>query len=403
MSEPFDFRRRVVVVDDDRMVNDLLCRILRGHYDVESYDCAENMLHGTDLARTDVVITDNRLPGMDGLQLLRELQKTDFHIPVIVITGYAELDDAISALKSGAFDFILKPFQNEQIIVSVQKALDSRELVMQNITLLEQLKIKNRELEKLYRNIQSRNLEIEKELDIAGNLQRCLFPVTFPAIKGVDFALKYLPVEKISGDFFDFIIRNENEFSFIFADVSGHGVPAALYSAMVKTALSSVGEREFTPSGAITEINRFLITAQKTMSYNYATVFFGTFDLAKGKLVYSNAGMPAPVLLRKSGGVEYLGPNGTFVGIFETAHYRDEEVSLGKDDRLLFYTDGVFECTNRDDKIMGQKIFIDLLQHYIGEDIDTIIESLFGDVIKYSKDSRYTDDITLLAMHYRGR
>lgn len=390
------------MVDDDRMVNDLICRILKGHYEVKSYTSAEEMLHGADLTHTDVVITDNRLPGMDGLNLLRELQRTDYNIPVIMITGYAELEDAIEALKSGAFDFILKPFNNEQIIISVQKALDSRELVVQNIALMEQLKTKNRELESLYKNIQTRNMEIEKELDIAGNLQRCLFPVSFPPVRGFEFALKYLPVEKISGDFFDFIVTGEDRFSFIFADVSGHGVPAALYSAMVKTALSSVSEKNLSPSESISETNRFLINAQKTMSYNYATLFYGIFDLTEGKLHYSNAGIPAPMVIRENEKVEFLGPNGTFVGIFDTAHYRDEVIAIGKGDRFIFYTDGVFECANSEDKIMGQKIFLELLSRHIRDDIDTIVESLFGEIINFCEDRRYSDDITLLAMNYSG-
>ncbi|TAL39598.1 MAG: response regulator [Spirochaetes bacterium] len=400
MNNIGDRKFHIAIIDDDKSVNFLINRILEDEYAVSSYLSAEDALGAIELSAVDVVITDVNLPGMDGLELLRHIQEKDDNIPVILITGYTDIDTAISALKSGAFDFILKPFNTDQILISVQKALESRRLVVENRTLLKELTIKNSELEKLNLQIQTRNVEIENELDMASNLQQCIFPVTYPEIGKFRFSVKFKPVEKISGDFFDFMVYDENHFSFILADVSGHGLPAALYSAMVKMAITSVEEQNLNPAAFMDGVNRFLINAQKKMSYNYVTIFYGSFDLDTKRLRYCNAGIPAPVILKSSGDIVMLDPNGPFVGIFDTSIYMDAEVAIDTGDKILFYTDGVFECTNKDDKIMGQKILFELIKKVQQYAMSEIVTSLFGEVEKFCGENRYNDDITLVGMSY---
>ncbi len=393
---------KIVVVDDDELVNNLICLILENDYEVESFVTAEAALSSVDLHATDVVITDINLPGIDGIEFLKRIQKTESSIPVILITGFSDIDVAIEALKNGAFDFILKPFRNDQITISVQKAMDTKRLLIENRKLLEELRLKNQELETLNSRIQSRNVEIENELDIASNLQKCLFPIALPSVKDFDFFLKFRPVEKISGDFFDFLVFDERLFSIIFADVSGHGVPAALYSAMVKAAILSVAEKRKNspPSEFVEEINRFLISAQKKMSYNYVTLFYGLFDTGKKTLSYCNAGIPAPILMRESDEIIHLEPNSPFVGIFNASEYRQAEISLKQGDKLLFFTDGIFECTNVNDKIMGQRILIEMVKNLQHNDIMHMIEQLYAEVQSYCGELKHADDITLLGMSY---
>ncbi len=175
-------RANVVVIDDDKLVSDLICRILKKEYSARGYASAEEALRSENLGAVDVIIADVNLPGMDGIEFLDRVQLVDSGIPVILITGYGDIDIAISALQSGATDFILKPFKNEQISISVERALEARRLVLENRALLEELRKKNQELETLNEEMNARNVEIEKELDIAANLQRCLFPAALPEI-----------------------------------------------------------------------------------------------------------------------------------------------------------------------------------------------------------------------------
>ncbi len=393
-------RANVVVIDDDKLVSDLICRILKKEYSARGYASAEEALRSENLGAVDVIIADVNLPGMDGIEFLDRVQLVDSGIPVILITGYGDIDIAISALQSGATDFILKPFKNEQISISVERALEARRLVLENRALLEELRKKNQELEALNEEINARNAEIEKELDIAANLQRCLFPAVLPEINRFDLALKFRPVEKVSGDFFDFIFYERDLFAFVFADVSGHGVPAALYSAMVKTAISSVRTSGPVPSEFMGEVNGFLIGSQKRMSYNYVTIFYGLFDLAAGSLTYCNAGIPSPAIMRADGSCQFLDPNSPFVGIFENSVYRNESVKIVPGDRLIFYTDGVFELTGSNDRIMGQGVFMELLKSLGNLDIHELVEKIFERAMEFSGTHRPGDDITLVGMSY---
>lgn len=400
MPETIAPEKKIVIIDDDDFVINILTLILQEEYTVNKFYSAEEAISDRVLSEADVIITDVNLPGMDGIEFLEKVHDIDQNLPVIVITGFNDIDIAISALKSGAFDFILKPFKNDQILISVKKGYERRRLTLENIKLMEELKIKNHELEILNAKIQARNYAIENELDIASNLHQCLFPMGFPDIGDFQFDLRYKPVEKISGDFFDFIMIDEKRFSFFFGDVSGHGVPAALYSAMVKTAISSLSITALTPARFIKEMNNFLISSQKKMSYNYATIFYGYFDLERGIMRYCNGGIPQPAVIRATGSVEYLEPTGPFVGIFNTSKYQECEIRFEKGDKFIFYTDGAFECTDGNDNIMGHKQFLKFIEMYKEMSVPDIVKNLYSEVEGYSDTESFTDDITLLAMQY---
>ena len=390
----------VVIIDDDEMVNEVLKFILDDEYRVYNYYTAEDALQSDVIMQADVIVTDVNLPGINGLEFIQKVHEINESIPIIIITAYNDIEIAISALKAGAFDFILKPFKNDQIALAVKRAYERYKLIKENINLVGELKLKNNELEKLYAQLQTRSVQIENELDIASNLQQCLFPISFPEIKGFSFYLKFKPVEKISGDFFDFIIHDGKHFSFIFADVSGHGVPAALYSAIVKTAISSIVTHEKSPSEIMNEMNQFLIQTQKTMSYNYAAIFLAHINLDNHRIEYINAGLPAPIIIHNDGDAIRLGTTGPFVGIFDTSLYTTKSVKLLAGDKLLFFSDGAFECPDKVDRILGEKQFQQLIDEYRTLEINELIEFLFKRVQEFCGYDRFVDDVTMLGMKY---
>ena len=390
---------RIIVIDDDDLVNEIIRAVLEDHYDVTSYFSAEDALKSPDVFTVDAIITDIHLPGISGIEFLEKVRGTDPAASVIVITGYNDIDLAVSAMKKGACDFILKPFKNDQIVLAAERAVMKKSLLLENIKLVEELREKNRDLEALNKKIHDRNLEMENELDIARNLQQCLFPVSLPEIQGIDFSLRFMSLERISGDFFEFIQFDEDCFGFVFADVSGHGVPAALYAAMLKTAIDTHVGRDVAPDKTVSGMNAFLIGAQKKMSYNYATVFYGLFDLGTGKLTYCNAGIPAPAVLRKNGEIHLLEPNGPFVGIFNTSEYVSESIDVERGDKIIFYTDGAFECVNFDEVLYGQSGFLKIIESLRGENIAGIVNGAYRTVEEFCGPGGFSDDVMILGMH----
>lgn len=398
MSE--EHKYSIAVVDDDKMVNEVLSLILSEHYDVKRYYSAEDVLSADNAIQFDALITDVNLPGKSGIELLEDIHAIDNNIPVIVITGLNDIDIAISALKNGAFDFILKPFKSDQILISVSKALERHRLVKENIRLMKELTEKNEELNILNKKIQARNIAIENELEIASNLQQCLFPLSFPDLPGFSFTLKYNPVEKISGDFFDFIIYDDDNFILLFADVSGHGVPAALYSSMVKTAITSLKKEMVPPSMLVESINRFLIGAQKKMSYNYSTLCCMKFDVVNRKITYCNAGIPDPVIIRSNGESVLIKANSPFVGIFDGAKYIDDTLDLCEGDKIIAFTDGAYEYNPEKDTTISKREFYERIESVKGLNTPEMIENLFGMIVEKSGSEDHFDDITLLGVSF---
>lgn len=392
-------KNKVLLIDDDEMINQVLTSILEQEFEVENYFTAEDVLGKVEFSDFDVILTDVNLPGISGIDFLSKVREVDPNLPVIVITGMTYIDVAISALKNGATDFIQKPFYNDQIIIAVKRAQERRRLVLQNILLVDELKEKNQQLEVLNKNIQFRNEQMEHDLDIASNLQACLFPTSTPEVKDFSFALKYKPIEKISGDFFDLIENKDGSYILIFADISGHGVPAALYSAMVKAAISSLDSSVKSPAKQIYEINQFLLHSQKKLSYNYATLCYIYFDLNNKKIIYSNAGIPAPILIRKNGKIDSLKQNGPFVGIFESVEFQDVELPFGKGDKIILFTDGAYEGYSEKDVLTGYKVTYEMVESIKKKSIDDIVNKLYSKIESAEKENE--DDITIMGIKYK--
>lgn len=391
---------KIAVVDDDEMVRGVIASVLETHFDVVTYERAEPLLASPQLEAFNAVITDVSLPGVSGIEMMAEIHSQDESLPVIVITGFGDVDTAISAIKSGAFDYIIKPFNVEQVIASAKKAVEKSFLQRENARLVRELREKNVELERLNAQVNERNMQIERDLDIAGNLQECLFPAVVPSVEGVEFALRMKPAEKISGDFFDITQTADRRFRIIFADVSGHGVPAALYSAMMKSAITSLEGKNLSPAESISEINRYLIHSQKTMSYSYATVFIGMVDLDALILKYSNAGIPAPLVLRGESGTRTLEANGPYVGMFENAEYLDETVSLSSCDRMFIFTDGIFEAVGGSDSDFGYKRLVDFIAQSRGVDLETMVDMAYRRSLEEENRRPIVDDVTILGMKF---
>jgi sigma-B regulation protein RsbU (phosphoserine phosphatase) len=199
---------------------------------------------------------------------------------------------------------------------------------------------------------EERLLAINKELEIARRIQFSTLPQSVPALAGLEIAARYAPMSAVAGDFYDFLYVDEQRVGVLIADVTGHGVPAALIASMLKVAFAGQAAHAHDPAQVLAGLNRAL---WGKFEEHFVTAAYLFVDMEKGSMRYSAAGHPPLMLLtRASGEVREIEENGLLLGMFPEAEYSSMEFSVGPGDRILMYTDGVLEARNTAQEEFGK-------------------------------------------------
>jgi phosphoserine phosphatase RsbU/P len=192
---------------------------------------------------------------------------------------------------------------------------------------------------------------VESELETARRIQMSILPRRPPEIPGLRIAATYRPMTEVAGDFYDFIRLDDRRLTTLIADVSGHGVPAALIASMLKVGFAQQAPRAADPAGVLSGLNAAL---HGVLDGQFVTAACVYIDLAEGAIVYSGAGHPPALLIRRQPHeIVELAENGLFLGPFRNASYGNIRAPFAQGDRLLLYTDGVIEATFTDDEPFG--------------------------------------------------
>ena len=251
---------------------------------------------------------------------------------------------------------------------------------------------------------EERLLAISKELEIASRIQASTLPQTVPTLRGLGIAARYVPMSAVAGDFYDFLSVDEQRVGILVADVTGHGVPAALIASMLKVAFAGQAAHAHDPARVLTDLNRFLCGK---FAEHFVTAAYLFVDLEKSVLRYSAAGHP-PLMLASRGEdkVREIEENGLMLGVFPEAAYSSLEIRIGPGDRCLLYTDGVFEARNGAQEEFGKSRCKDFLKtHY---DIPAVhfANALLDSIARFSGYTRaraQEDDITLLVLDFQSQ
>jgi sigma-B regulation protein RsbU (phosphoserine phosphatase) len=193
--------------------------------------------------------------------------------------------------------------------------------------------------------------EIQKELEVAKRMQLSILPGEFPSSANFRLAARYVPMTSVAGDFYDFIVADGTQAGILIADVSGHGVPAALIASMVKLAGTSQRAQAANPAGLLLGMNAALYG---NTQQQFVTAAYVHLDAAAARFTYSAAGHP-PMLLLRDGIVTGIAENGLMLAAFDHAAYRNAEHGLEPGDRLVLYTDGLIEATNARGDFFGEE------------------------------------------------
>lgn len=243
---------------------------------------------------------------------------------------------------------------------------------------------------------------LNKELDIARQIQASTLPREVPRVSGLDIAARYVPMSAVAGDFYDFLVVDEQRLGILVADVTGHGVPAALIASMLKVAFAGQSENVENPARVLSGLNRALCGK---FEEHFVTAVYVFVDLAKGVMRYAGAGHP-PLLYSTSsnGGVRTVEENGLMLGLFPEASYSSAEIHLRPGDRCLLYTDGLLEAMSTTHEEFGKVRVGNFLETQRGLPAARLAASLLEEVARWSGQAagrRQEDDITLLVLDFR--
>ncbi len=245
-------------------------------------------------------------------------------------------------------------------------------------------------------------MSIRQELDIAANMQQAMLPHHWP--QHSDFALwgSMRSAKEVGGDFYDHFPISGGKTGFLVADVSGKGVPAALFGMVSKTLLRDTATRKGIEAGvAMAEVNDVL--CQDNDSCMFVTVFYAVLDPAQGRLAYVNAGHPPPLLVHADGSSEFLPlTDGVALGVFDGVTYQQNSIALLAGDCLVVYTDGVSEAFNRDDEEFTQQRLVPLFAQAVATDVQEAVERVTHAVDAFADGAAQSDDMTCVALLIRA-
>ena len=244
---------------------------------------------------------------------------------------------------------------------------------------------------------------LRREIEIASEIQQSILPRRFPAFperKDFDLHAAMLPARDVGGDFYDFFLIDPTHLAVVIGDVSGKGMPAAIFMAVSRTLLKATAVSGLAPAACLQHVNR-LLHAENSADM-FVSLFYGILDLHGGRLTFSNGGHNPPLLQSAAGGLRDLASGqGCVLGVFGDAGYEGATCPITPGDTLLLYTDGVTEAMNPADEPYGEERLHALAQRDHGSPL-ALIDALIADVRRHSATATQSDDITLLAVTYRG-
>jgi phosphoserine phosphatase RsbU/P len=376
--------KTLLLVDDAPANIQIANSILKDSYKIR---IATNGAKALELASVtplpDLILLDVMMPEMDGYEVCTRLKISaeTRDIPVIFLTGQTEIEDETKGFQVGAVDYIHKPLSP-----AIVKARVQTHLVLRGIR----------------KQLALQLLTVQKELETAREIQLSILPEEIPKIGGLDIAARYIPMTSVAGDFYDFIVVDEKHLGILVADVSGHGMPAALIASMLKIALAAQKPHAADPAQLLLGLNQALCGK---FQRHYVTAAYLFLDMLKGTLRYAGAGHPPLLLWSRSEGVRAVEENGLFLGKFPQAAYSFVELSLKAGDWALLYTDGIPETTNPSQIEFGADRFKQFLETEQSTSADHFADRLLKELSQWSvRDSREDsdDDVTLVAIHVNG-
>ncbi len=381
---------KILSVDDETDLELLLTQFFRrkirnGEYEFffahNGLEALQVLLKHPDIS---IILSDINMPEMDGLTLLAKIN--EMRIPslkCIMVSAYGDMDNIRHAMNGGAFDFATKPIDLDDLQLTIDKAVEQ----------IEYIKSAQKEHAQL--------VDIQADLSVAREIQQAILPRAFDVkmhdAGEVDIFASMLAAKDVGGDFYDFFAIDDRRLGFTIADVSGKGVPAAIFMAVSRTLIKATGLQGLPAEECMAKVNDIL--CGESVGSMFVTVFYGIYDVTTGAVSFTNAGHNPPYILRADGTVEKLSCSCNLVlGAVEGMPFTGESLRLNAGDALVMYTDGVTEAENRNHDQFGESRLEAELAELKGADSKQIVSGINAKVKEFINGAPQSDDITQLVI-----
>ena len=391
MTEGKENKQTILIVDDAPANIDLLRSILSSHYKVKGATNGEKALQiAHKESQPDLILLDIIMPGMNGYEVCEKLKQDPLtaSIPVIFITAKTTTEDEEHGLELGAVDYITKPISPAIVEARVKTQLS--------------LKKNMEDLRRAYAVIETQKDRMQQELNVGRNIQLAMVPKEFPVSPYYSLFAALEPAREVGGDFYDAFAVDEDHICFCVGDVSGKGVPAALFMAMAKTLIKARASSDPSTASIVTHVNDEL--SKDNEGCLFVTLFVCILNVRTGELLTTNAGHNPPLLKHVDGSITVLSRrDGLVVAAMEGIAYSEQCIQLQKGDTLLLYTDGVTEADNINEEFFGDDRLKRLLADRQDGSVEQLVEHIIATTHAFEGEDRQADDITVLALHYSGQ
>ncbi|MDC0325638.1 SpoIIE family protein phosphatase [bacterium] len=387
-------RSKILIVDDERLNINLLVDLLKPKYQImAAINGAQALKAARSVPPPDLILLDVMMPEMDGHEVCRQLKSdtSTRDIPVIFVTAMGQVSDETHGFELGAVDYITKPISPAVVEARVKTHLA--------------LKRSLKELQSAYQIIESQKDRMQKELDIGKSIQLSMLPNTFPAFpehQEFEIYATMQAAREVGGDFYDFFLIDEDHLCVCIGDVSGKGVPAALFMSIAKVLIKSRAADDLSPASILTHVNDEICANNEACMF--VTIFLGIIDIRNGILVYTNAGHNPTYIKRANAPQERLEElHGPVVGAMDGLAYRESTENLSQNDLLVLYTDGVTEAMDKDDLLFSDDRLANFLQSTPTTDPHVLTDSIVSEVSKFAAGVEQFDDITILVLKFQSQ
>jgi sigma-B regulation protein RsbU (phosphoserine phosphatase) len=373
---------RILIVDDAPANVDVLVNLLRADYRLSVALDGEAALRSIAKTPPDLVLLDIVMPGLDGYAVCRRIREDDAwrDIPVMFLSSLEEATDKARGFEAGGNDYVTKPFEPLEVQARVRSLLHAKAY------------------SDAIREAHARDLRIAREIQM-GLLPGDLRPLT--AGTGLDVAAVIEPAKFVGGDLYD-VIRVGDRVVVALGDVSGKGIPAALFMAVTLTLLRTMARLHEDPAEILTRLNNEL--AQQNPRGMFVTIQCAVFDLRCGRVTVAGAGHHCAVVLSAGNAPRLAFPSsGRVAGIAPANQVTSESMDLGDGDTLLFFSDGVTEAFDVDEDLLGEDRLLKQLSENPGATAAETVQSVLEAVRRHVGAAHQSDDISVVASRWAAQ